>query len=255
MKPIFALLLIIFISNISFSQWNIQAGYDFGVFTTDYHESHLLSKKEDSHHLHRINGRLEYQFKNNFLISLNTGVNIHEVRSELQSLKNTNFSGNSVVRNRTSINHSILQTYRVGLSIGYNFSFNDISSIFFTLNYDHFFINKITNKQSSFITNYYSTSDVENDNPLYTVNEYRAMIDLDEIGYRNKFKKENSHIIFSLGYRHQIRNFFISPSLGWSPINNSFVDPILVVPLPQTMFLFSLNLGYTFNKKNNKNEK
>jgi hypothetical protein len=138
---------LLLISNLSRGQWNIQTGYDFGFFTTDYQGNHLLSKEEDSHYTHRINGRFEYQSKNNFLVSLNTGINIHDVRHDLQTRKNTDFSGNSVVRHRTSIHHSTLQAYRLGLSIGYKFSINNISSIILSLNYDHFFMNKVTNKE------------------------------------------------------------------------------------------------------------
>lgn len=241
------LILLLFVFKISFGQWNVQTGYDFGFFRTDYQGSEALSTEEDSHNLHRINVKLEYQFKNNFLVSLNTGANIHNVSHDLKTIKNTNFDGNSVVRHRTSIHNSTLQTYRIGLSIGYNFSINNSSSVIVSVNYNQFFFNKVTNKRSLFITNYYLSSDGEKSDPIYTENEYQDMIDLDEIGYRNKFKKENKHLVFSLGYRHQIRDFFINPTLGLSLLNNSLVKPEFIIPKRQTLFLFGLNIGYTFS--------
>lgn len=246
---------IVFNSHAIIAQWNIQTGYDFGVFTTDYYGSHLLNKKESSHYLHRLNAKTEYQFKNNFFLSFNSGIDYHDVQHNLQTIEGAVFDGSTMEQHSNSIHHSTLQSYRLGLSLGYRYSINNVASFLFSINYDQFFINRIKNKKSSYTVNYYSSSEVEDNILYYSGEEYRTMIDLREIGYRNKFKRANRYIIFSIGYRYQKGDFFMNPSIGFSPRNNNLVGSASVIPKQQNLFLFGINFGYTLPKKTNKNEK
>lgn len=236
-------------------QFNVQIGYDFGFFTTDYHGSHLLNKEDDLHRLHRLNGKLEYHFQNNLIIALDAGINVHNVRHNLLIIENAVFAGSVVEQHSISVHHSTFQAFRTGLSVGYKFDIGKTSSILFTVNYAQFFFNRVIIRQSYSAINYYLTSDVENMDPDYSFEKHTPMINLNEIGYRNKFKNQNKHIIFSLGYRYHHNDFFINPSLSFSPSNNSLVSPASVIPRTQSLFLFGVSVGYTFPQKNKSDEK
>lgn len=235
-------------------QFNIQTGYDFGFFKTDYYYSNeFLSLKDDSHQIHRLNGKIEYQFKNNLLVSLNTGIDIHDFRHHLET-KGDNVGASSFIQSK-SFHHSKIQTYRFGLSIGYQHYLNNTSILFLSISYDQFFVNSVNINRSDYIRNRFLISEVENNNPYFTSIEHRAMIDLNEIGYRNKFKTDNRHIIFSLGYRYYKGSFFISPSLAITTKNKTPVRSFGAPPKPQNLFLFGVNLGYTLPQKNKNDEK
>lgn len=240
----------------SYGQWNVQTGYDFGFFTNNYHDqSELLEEKEASHLLHRFNLGLEYQLKNNFLFSVNSGVDIHNIKHNLLFTLESIYSGTQMKQYNRSIHHSIIQNYKAGLSIGYLYSINTSSSIIIEVNYDQFFVNKINNKISSHIIEYYSDFETQNSELQLRDEKYTSMIDLNEIGYGNEFIVNNKLIIFSLNYRYQKGDFFINSSAGFSFRNNNLVKTATFIPKPQNLFLFGINLGYIFPQKDKNDEK
>lgn len=249
---IYYLCILLLVANMSIAQLNIQTGYDFGVFITDYYGSEVLSKVDNSHRIHRINGKLEYQIKKSLLIGLNTSLDIHNIRHHLENKGNN--VGSSSFQKEKSIHHSKIQSNRLGLSIGYQYLLNSTSSLYFSINYDQFIINKVNIIKSEHIVERFLLSDVENNNPYQTRREHRSMIDLNEIGYRNKLTKDNRHIVFSLGYRYYKGNFFVSPSISVTTKNKSLVRTF-IIPKRQNLFLFGVNFGYTFPQKNKNNEK
>ena len=234
----------------SFGQWNVQTGYDLGVFTNDYYDySELLKEKEASHLLHRLNVKLEYQLKNNLLISMNSGVDFHDVKHDLLFTLESIYSGTEMKQHNRSIHHSTIQNYKIGLSVGYMYSFNDFSSISFGVNYDQFFVNRVKNQKSYHIIEYYSDFETQNSKLQFRDEKYTSMIDQNEIGNGNKFKVNNRLIIFSLSYRYQIDDFFINSSAGLSFRNNNLVGTASFIPKPQNLFLFGINFGYTLPQK------
>ena len=236
-----------------FGQWNIQTGYDFGIFKVDYYSNNVLNKSESSQHIHRLKGKLEYRIKGSFLISLNTGVDIYDIYHNLDYTRTNPASG--ILINETSIHHSRIQTYRTGFSVGYQLHLKNHHSLLLSLTYDHFFINKVNIKRSDHIKKWFLNSEEYNQNNEYlNKKEHTRMINLTEIGYKNNLIKDNRHIIFSLGYRYQNGAFFVSPSIGVTTKNRNKVRPF-AIPKRQNLFLFGINFGYTLPQKSKKSEK
>lgn len=234
------------------SQWNTQIGYDNGFFLTDLYGNELLSEIINSHRISRLNGKVEYKFKKKVLIALNTGVDIHNIRHHLET-KGENI-GISSFQKAKSIHHSKIQSNRLGLSIGYEHLFNNTSSLYFLFNYDQFFINKVNIIRSEYIMERFLLSEVEDNNPYHIKREHQSMIDLNDIGYRNKLTSDNRYLYFSLGYRYYKGSFFVSPSMSITTKNKSPVRSFSI-PKSQNLFLFGINLGYTLPQKNKTNEK
>jgi len=234
-----------------FGQFNVQTGYNFGFFDTKYYAPELVGKSDNSHRINRLNGRVEYQLKKKLLIGLNTGLDFFDIRHHFET-KGDNV-GVSSFKKAESIHHSRIQAYRVGLSIGYQYLFNNGSSLCFSVNYDQFFINSVKIIRSDYIKKLFSISEVENNAPYLTSVEHRTMIDLNEIGYRNEFKQDNRHIIFSLEYRYYWERFFMSSTLAISTKNKNPIRSFRI-PKRQNLFLFGINLGYTFPQKDQNDE-
>ena len=241
------------ISNTFFSQLNIQSGYDMGYYNITLDDEYDLSKKRRLHLLHRLNLKVEYLLKSNFLIGVNTGIDIHNYQHEYT----LSHEGNNYTEiKEVSMNESIISANRIGLSIGYQHPITNTSSLSLMVNYDQFFISRIKNKESLFIKEYYSISETEDKYLAVRSEKYATMIDLEEIGYYQKLNLKNRHLIFSIGYRYNLSDVFISSSLKFSPFNRRFVDPVFIIPNGnQNIFFFGFKIGYTFPQKDKNDEK
>lgn len=225
-------------------QWNIQTGYDFGTFTIP------VTQRKNFNKIHRVNLVGEYIFKNNILVNLNTGVDFHLIDYHSTS-RITDPSGNNSTESISTKDINI-QNFRIGLSLGYQFKINNISSIKLNLSYDQYFVNHLVINESFRIKNSYDVpaDEIDYNEPNIQTYEFSPRLDYQRFGYRNKFVIDNRNIIFSLGYRHQMDNFFVNPSLGFSPLNTGFI-----LFRRQNLFLFGINLGFTLPQKNKNNEK
>ena len=242
--------------NIS-SQWNTQIGYSIGFLDNKYskgYESYLMSleNKDISQLLHRLNFRLEYQLENNLSFAVNSGIDVHRVYRDLHNIRESSDS-QLEIRSR-HIHNSLIQNYKIGLSVGYLFQLNDVSSIGLEVQYDHFFVNQIRIKTSSQTLEHYAISDSPSDKPLISSKSYVDMIDFDKVGYKNRFAWDNRYFLFKLGYRFQKKNMFFHPSIGYSYfVLQNFVRPPSVSY--QNLFLINFNIGYTLPQKSKNNEK
>lgn len=236
-----------------FCQLNIQTGYDIGFYDFSFNGEYLLSDKKVSHFLHRTNVKLEYKFKNNFFIGLKTGLDFHDYHHELVYIR----EGNDYAEMHDISKHeSVIRNSNIGLSIGYIYHFNQVSSLFLMINYDQFFINNVKNTESSYVEKYYSISETEGKYLAARSEKYATMIDLEDIGYYEKLNLENRHVIFSIGYRYQFNDVFMSSSIKYSPFNRSLFGTGFITPDGnQNIFLFGLKIGYTFSKKPDEHEK
>lgn len=241
-KIIFLCLLILAFN--SSAQWNILTGYDFGSHTN------AAAKQKGFNYLHRININNEYIFIDKITFSLNSGVDFHQIDYKYNT-RMTNPSGNSS-REYFYSSEIDIQNFRLGFSLGYLFNINDASSIHCNFSYDQYFVNNVSIKESYIITNLYDvpSNEIDNNEPNSSSNEFFELIDLSRFGYKNRFLKENRNIIFSLGYRYRFDNFFISPSIGFSPRNHGFI-----LSTGQNLFLFGVNFGYTLPQKSKNDEK
>lgn len=231
-------------SSLIFSQFNVQTGYDFGTFTIP------ATQRKNFNNSHRVNLASEYIFTNKVLVSLNSGVDLQKINYTSNNIINGSDENSSTEYiSESEIN---IQTYRVGLSLGYQFEITPLTNILFKISYDQYFVNKVSITKGYQIKNFYTvpSNEIDNNEPIISTKEFSPNIDFQRIGFRNKFLKENRNIVFSLIYRYHINDFFISPSISFSPFNEGFV-----LFRSQNLFLFGLNLGYTFPQKNKENEK
>ncbi len=225
-------------------QWNIQTGYDFGTYTIP------VTQRKNFNNSHRVNLVNEYIFTNKVLVSLNSGIDLQKIN--YISNNRINGSNENSFTEYISENEINIQTYRLGLSLGYQFEITPLTNILFKISYDQYFVNNVSIKKGYQTKNSYSvpSSEIDNYEPTVSTKEFSPNIDFQRIGYRNKFLKENRNLVFSLIYRYHIHDFFISPSISFSPFNEGFV----LFP-SQNLFLFGVNLGYTFPQKDQNNEK
>jgi hypothetical protein len=193
-KILFVLLLYSFIG---VGQFNIQTGYDYGFFHRDN------NKKIPLNSLHRLNIINEYIFENNISVSLNTGIDFHYFNYKFQS--RMNYTAGNTSFNEIYYGKFNTQNYRMGFSLGYQFSLNNKSRILFKLCYDQYFVNSVSIGDNYKITNRYNVpvDQIDDNEPVITIKEFYPFLNLDFIGYRNKLVKENRNIIFSAQYRYQ----------------------------------------------------
>lgn len=230
-----------------FGQWNVQLGHEYGVSKVVYHST-PQGEDDENNQLHRFKIVGEYQFNNGFIVALNSGVDWHVIDYEYNTESTISGFPSTVSRNIIGT----IQNYRVGFSVGYLFNISENSKIGLNLGYDQFFVNKVLIKESNYTTNIYTGSDSE---PHISSQEFQPLINLEEIGYQNKLRKKNKNLVFSLSYRFKMANFFISPSIVYSPFSRLLWSNPAVIPKSQHIYLFGLNIGYTFPQKNNYNEK
>lgn len=225
-------------------QWNLKAGYDIGKYTIP-----SWPEQRNFHNLQRINIITEYVFMKNFLLSLNTGLDFHRINYFYDS--RTSHPLLNISWEYIYIGQINVQSYRTGISFGYQFNLNSINRIDVKFSYEQYFINHFAIKENSRITNSYNVpaSEIDDNEPISSINESYDLFTPTEIGYKNKFLSENRNTSFSLGYRYQFDYFFINPYFVFSPWNNG-----LIFSSGQNIFLFGLNLGYTFPEKNNSDE-
>jgi hypothetical protein len=237
------LLVFSLITFFSLGQFTIQTGYDFGHFTRSEVKQRPLNS------LNRLNVTNEYIFNNNIIVSINTGIDFHHFNYDIHN-RTTFLSGNSSIEeyNYGRIN---IQNYRLGFSLGYQLAISNSSSILLKGSYDQYFVNNILIKESYKITSHYDVpaNQIDNTNPISTIREFDPLINLDHVGFRNKFLKENRSIIFSLQYRYQFDKCFIAPSIGYSPWNRGSLGRS-----GRNILFFGFNLGYTlpFSKEKTK---
>ncbi|MGM0477911.1 MAG: hypothetical protein ACQERC_01725 [Bacteroidota bacterium] len=237
------ILAFIFTAFFSYGQWNVQTGYDFGTFTIP------KTQRKNFNNLHRFSLIGEYIFSNEISVNINTGIDLHKIDYQaVNTIEPTsNYSKEFITHNNINI-----QNFKFGLSMGYNFILNNNSSIKVSLNYDHYFVNRLTIKESYSIINSYSvpTDEIESNEPLSKVHEFSPELDYERFGYKNTFVLSNNNVSLSIGYRYRLGSVFINSSIRFSPLNTGFV-----LFRRQNLFLIGVNLGYTFPQKDGTDEK
>jgi hypothetical protein len=237
---------------VSIGQFNIQAGYDYGFFKPNLSKeleeviksAHFYQHNSSLHRLSLVN---EYILKNKLIISVNSGIGIYNI--DYKSIFRSNNLGGS--SENISIHSSSTQTFRLGISLGYQLELNSRSSLIFKTEYDQHFVNRISIKESYNLTNLYDVpvNEIDFVEPSYYAKKILPTSFANR-GFKNKLIKENGNLIFSLRYRYLLnQNFFACTSFSFSPSNVGFFNQ------GQHMFLLGINLGYIFPLKDSKNDK
>lgn len=229
-------------SFVVFGQWNVQLGHEYGFAKVAY-SSTPKGEDDENNRLHRFKIVGEYEFNSGFVVALNSGVDWHVIDYEYTTEDNISGFPSTVSRNLIGT----IQNYRIGFSLGYFFNISKNSKIGLNLSYDQFFVNDVLIKESNYTR---TLHDESNNQTNISIQEFKPLINLDEIGHQNKLRKENKNLVFSISYRYTINDFFISPSLIFSPFSRVLWNNPAVNPKWQNIYLFGLNLGYTFPSKN-----
>lgn len=237
------------------SQLNVQLKYDIGFYNSSY-TGGSLSAEDNSYVLNRLSSKLEYQFANSFIVALSAGWDRHKISNHLESKRILNNYGSQEQWHSTFIHQSKIQTFRGGLNLGYIYSFGEHSNLSFSISYSHFFVNNVDILDSRFIEKRFTKAEAVSNDPIpyFSLEQYREGIELNEVGYKNKFRTSNGQLEFSIEYRYKFKSSFIGVCAGWSPFNRNFVDPNFVVPLPQQMLSCGVSFGYVIFKRFNDNE-
>jgi len=227
---------------LTYGQWNVQTGYDFGTFTIP------KTERKNFNNLHRFSLIGEHVFENKMLVNINTGIDFHRINYQTV---NTTEPTNDYSEEFISHNNVNIQNFKMGLSMGYNFIIDHTSSIKVSLLYDHYFVNRLTIKKSYSKINSYNepANNLASNEPLSQVYEFSPDIDFERFGYKNNFVLNNNNISLSVGYCYKLGRVFINSSLRFSPLNTGFV-----LFRRQNLFLFGINLGYTFPQKDKNDE-
>ena len=246
MKAIISILLILN-SLFSLCQWGLFLGHDLGFSKVTYHTKKPIGSIDENHKIHRFKLFGEFQFKNNIVISTNTGLDWQLINHSYTS--EGHFSG--LPSRQTRDIKGFIKSYRLGISLGYYFPINENNKLGVNLGYDQYFVTKFNIKQSNYIREVF---DENNDIQIFT-KEFKPLINPEAIGYKNKVIRENRHIILSLRYQYEFNKFNISPSFSFFPFNNVLWRNPAVIPKFQNVFLFGVNFGYTLPQKSKNNEK
>ncbi|PHR43956.1 MAG: hypothetical protein COA32_15590 [Fluviicola sp.] len=246
-------ILILFILNsyLNFGQFNIQSGYDLGAMKFQDNSPNIkMNSKWDF--VNRCNLIGEYTLKNNFLFSINTGIDFHNILHDQERIVSNSIGGTDVYGGRFESN---IQTFRLGFSIGYKWRVRKLSALVFKVNFHQFFINqiKILHMESTFEEYDVPKDEIDNHSPLYSTSELDNRLDYNKIGYRNKWVKENSNMNISIEYRYTFKSKYqIIIFTGYSPFDQRIYP---TTSKKRNLFMFGLRLGYTLPQKNKENEK
>lgn len=227
-----------------YGQWNIQSGYDFGTFTF----TNPFNTDQGLNIVNRLNVVGEYELPNNISFSLNCGYDFQKIdykKAKRYNHYNGTQSYEDIYRQDIDI-----QKYRLGLSFGYSIDIKDVSSVQIKLSYDQFFVNKISINQLYDVKNSYlvSSSEIDGHEPVTSTKSFSSrFFKMDRIGYKNEFLIKNRHIVLSIHYKYNFQNYFLSPSIGFSPWNKG-----IVLPDGRNLYVVGIRLGYTFPQKSKK---
>jgi hypothetical protein len=229
----------LFCSGLSFGQWNMQAGYDFGTFRIPQ------TGQKGFNFVHRSNISGEYIFPSNIMLSLNFGYDMHKIDYFFSYETNhPTYIGSFEYIYRYDMK---VKSFKTGLSLGYNLELGEASNVQFRASFDGFIVSNVSvnmlNSQKWAYDVY--TEQIDDNQPVSTKVEHDPnQIDMEKI------RTANRYFIFSLHYKYEYKNYFISPHVGFSPLNRGFI-----LSEGQNLYLAGLRLGYTFSKKDKQNEK
>jgi len=243
MKLFNYILILIFVLQglITYSQWNIQTGYDFGF---------IRRNSENWNNVQRVNFTTETTLKSNFVFSFNYGIDSYF--SNMDGRISTNYTNTYSIE--ISKHEAIIKVNRMDLSFGYNLQLKN----------NHYLIGKITsgiNKLSDIRiieSKTYSKKYLSSDNSLIEQKEFFSDIDSfteysERYGFPNKFISAVTPFTLSLDYRYKINKWFLNLHFSYTPFQREFIRSY--ASRGNQYFLLGLRLGYTLPQKSNNNAK
>lgn len=239
---------ILFITHTLFGQWNIQTGYDFGTMKLPSNNSNVtINSKWDF--VQRLNLIGEYSFRNNILLSIDSGTDFHNIlRDQQRTTSNSSGDGLAIYSGRFDAR---IQTYRIGLGFGYALDISDNSKITIKLSINQFFVNSIRLIEWNVIKSIYDNQSA--DEPTSIEKEFPNPLNYDKIGLRNKWTNENNSGHLSLEYRYRLSNMLsLNTFFGYSPFDKRIYPR---TSIRRNSFILGLRLGYTLPQKNKNDEK
>ena len=230
-----------------FGQWNIQTGYDFGTMKLPSNSPNVtINSKWDF--VQRLNLIGEYSFRNNILLSIDSGTDFHNILRDQQRTTSNSTGGMTIYSGRFDAR---IQTFRIGLGIGYAFNISDDSKIAIKLNMQHFFVNSIRLIEWSLIKTVYNGQSTNQ--PISVEKVLPNPLNYDKIGLRNKWVNENNIGYLSIEYRYRLSNILsLNTFFGYTPFDKRIYPR---TSISRNSFILGLRLGYTLPQKSKNNEK
>lgn len=232
---------LLLISNLSFGQFNLQTGYDFGI---------VKFRSDRNNNLHRFNFNIEHQFKKNLILGINTGYDVYRVKYNSVSQ-----SEGETCDIRTIDYDAKAKTQRIEFSLGYNFKLNKKSSIRPKISYGYFWLRDVNILTSTITDEVYNGDCSSIDAPLSINSQFNDVVKYRSIHYSDgsKFDKIAS---VSLEYQYLIENFSLIAYIGFSPFEKR--DFVVAGGYYSNYYMVGFRLGYALsflNRKPKKNEK
>ena len=232
------LAILLLISNTSLGQFNIQTGYDFGI---------IKFRSDRNNNLHRFNFNIEYKFKKNIILGINTGYDLYRVKynSVTQSEEET-------CDIQTIDYDAKAKTQRIEFSLGYNFKINKESSIRPKISFGYFWLQDV-NILTSTITDEIYYGDCSSEDPPVTMNsKFSNVVKYRSIHY-NDGSKFDKITTLSLEYQYRINNFSLVSYIGFSPFEKR--DFVIAGGYYSNYYMIGLRLSYTISQKKKSDEK
>lgn len=226
---IYYLCILLLVANMSIGQLNVQTGYDFGI---------VKLRTDRYNNLHRFNFNIEYQFKKNLILGINTGYDTHRVKYNSISQ-----SGDETCNIRTIDYDANAKTQRVELSLGYNFKINKKSSIRPKLSFGYFWLQDVNILTSTITDKVYNEGCSSVDNPISINSQFNDVVKYRSIHY-NDGSKFDKIISVSLEYQYRIDNFSLVSYIGFSPFEKR--DFVIAGGYYSNYYMIGLRIGYVF---------
>lgn len=235
--------LFILSSQLSFSQFNLQTGYDYGLIRLEKRTSPTTDDEINWNSLQRFNFNVEYVLSSKLLFSLDLGIDTYS-----EKMKSVNTQENIVEKRSYDAK---ITTFRNQLSVGYLFEINKKNSLVLKISSGIFSIRDIKIFESSFEKKVFEDNTHEGIPVSYTI-EYKDKTDFEEVyGYKRKYLSGFNLLQTSIEYRYTFNDWNCNLFLGYTPMQKQIIQRFN----NNNLFLLGIRIGYYLPSKTNSNEK
>jgi hypothetical protein len=230
-------------SSLILGQWNIQAGYDFGLIK--FPEANNLDRKVNLNSVHRTNVVFESIFKNGFLLSLTFGYDQYNINADFSR----STESNSNLRATNFLCDTDLRNFRSEIGAGYTWSVNDKINLVLKANLGVFYLYSYKINISEVTNQSFSGVNTSNENLLVSSSQF-----VDFRDFHGDYRVGFSPINLAFEYRYKAKEYSFNGFLGYAIMRRGFTINNGSESSINHIFILGIRLGYTFPKKK-KNEK
>lgn len=223
-----------------FGQWNIQAGYDFGLIKFPKVQS--LDRKIHFNTLHRTSFVVESLLDNGLLFSLNIGYDHYNSKADFSR---TTVSNNTRVTN--FLYDTDVNSLRLEIGTGYSWNLNDKSALIVKVQSGIFYISDYKINKSQVTNKTFSGHNVSNENLLAYQSDFVDLVDFKELYGSDRIGFHP--IIFSVEYRYMMNKYSLNGFFGYAPMRRGFTINNGSESSFNHLFMIGVRMGYFYRKR------